>query len=81
MITDDKITEIFCVVDEFCKEFDKEIDRKSLLSPNGKPRRYRKASLSESEIMTILIAFQFGSFRNFKQQGRDHNVLFYRCQR
>ena len=72
MITDDKITEIFCVVDEFCKEFDKEIDRKSLLSPNGKPRRYRKASLSESEIMTILIAFQFGSFRNFK-----HYYLFY----
>lgn len=41
MITDDKITEIFCVVDEFCKEFDKEIDRKSLLSPNGNNlRRY-----------------------------------------
>ena len=66
MITEDKITEIFCAVDEFCKEFDKEVDKKSLISSDGKPRRYRKASLSESEIMTILIAFQFGSFRNFK---------------
>ena len=26
MITADKITEIFCAVDEFCKEIDKQID-------------------------------------------------------
>lgn len=32
MITDDKITEIFCAVDEFCKEFDKQVDKKSLMS-------------------------------------------------
>ena len=64
MITADKITEIFCAVDEFFKEFDKEVDKKSLMSSDGKPRRYRKASLSDSEIMTILIVFQFGSFRN-----------------
>ena len=36
------------------------------MSSDGKPRRYRKASLSDSEIMTILIVFYFGSFRNFK---------------
>ena len=36
MITDYKITEIFCAVDEFCKEFDKQIDKKSLLSSDGK---------------------------------------------
>ena len=72
MITADKITQIFCVVDEFCKEFDKEIDKKSLMSSDGKRRRYRKASLSDSEIMTILIVFQFGSFRNFK-----HYYLFF----
>lgn len=33
---------------------------------SGKKRRNRKASLSDSEIMTILIVFHFGSFRNFK---------------
>ena len=32
MIADDKITEIFCAVDEFCKEFDKQVDKKSLMS-------------------------------------------------
>ena len=72
MITADKITEIFCAVDEFCKEFDVEMDKKSLMSSTGKVRRYRKASLSDSEIMTILIAFHFGSFRNFK-----HYYLFF----
>ena len=43
MITDYKVTEIFCAVDEFCKEFDKQIDKKSLMSSDGKRRRYRKA--------------------------------------
>ena len=58
MITDNKITEIFCAVDEFYKEFDKQIDKKSLMSSDGKVRRYRKDSLSDSEMMTILIVFQ-----------------------
>ena len=72
MITDYKITEIFCAVDEFCKEFDKQIEKKTPMSSDGKVRRYRKASLSDSEIMTILIVFRFGSFRNFK-----HYYLFF----
>lgn len=72
MITDDKVTEIFCAVDEFCKEFEKQMEKKTLISSDGKVRRNRKASLSDSEIMTILIAFQFGSFRNFK-----HYYLFF----
>lgn len=66
MITVDKISEIFCAVDEFCKEFERQMDKKSLLPSDGQPRRRRKASLSDSEIMTILIVFHFGSFRNFK---------------
>ena len=49
MITDFKDTEIFCAVDEFCKEFDKQMDKRSLVSSDGKLRRYRKASLSDSE--------------------------------
>lgn len=27
IITNDKITEIFCAVDEFCKEFDKQMEK------------------------------------------------------
>lgn len=66
MITKDKITEIFYIIDEFNSIFDAEIEKRHLLSTTGKARRMRKASLSDSEIMTILLLFHFGTFRNFK---------------
>ena len=72
MITEDKVTEIFCIIDEFCKFFEQENGKKLLLGSDGKKHRMRKASLSDSEIMTILLIFHFGSFRNFK-----HYYLFY----
>ena len=28
MITEDKVTEIFCIADDFCKEFDVEMAKK-----------------------------------------------------
>lgn len=38
----------------------------SLPTENGSVRRKSVASLSDSEIITILVCFHFGSFRNFK---------------
>lgn len=35
MITKDKITEIFCIADDFCKEFDVEIEKLALQEPGG----------------------------------------------
>lgn len=66
MITKDKITEIFCILDEFSKNFDAEMQHHSLPTGSPKARRRRKASLSDSEIMTILLVFHFGTFANFK---------------
>ena len=66
MITQDKITDIFCMVDDFSKKFDMEIAKGELISSNGIRRRHRNASLSDGEIMTILIVFHFGTFANFK---------------
>ena len=71
-ITKDKITEIFCIIDEFCQEYDKEIARMSICEPDGRKHRNRKWTMSRSEIMTILICFHFNTFRNFK-----HYYLFY----
>ena len=67
-----RFTELFCIIDEFCKHFDAE-NAGNLLEDNSgvKPRR-RQASLSDSEIMTILLYFHFGTFRNFK-----HYYLFF----
>ena len=72
MATDCKVTELFCIIDKFCKRFEAENAGKLLIGDDGTKRRRRKASLSDSEIMTILLLFHFGSFRNFK-----HYYLFY----
>lgn len=72
MTTDYKVTELFCIIDEFCKHFDAENAGNLLEDNRGVKRRRRAASLSDSEIMTILLYFHFGTFRNFK-----HYYLFF----
>ena len=72
MTTDYKVTELFCIIDEFCKHFDAENAGNLLEDNSGVKRRRRAASLSDSEIMTILLYFHFGTFRNFK-----HYYLFF----
>lgn len=72
LTTDYKITELFCVIDDFCKHFEAENGGELLLGDDTTKRRRRKASLSDSEIMTILLYFHFGTFRNFK-----HYYLFF----
>ena len=72
MTTDYKVTELFCIIDEFCKHFDAENAGNLLEDNSGIKRRRRQASLSDSEIMTILLYFHFGTFRNFK-----HYYLFF----
>ena len=66
MTTGYKITELYCAIDEFLKHFEAENTGKLLVGENDARRRRRKSSLSDSEIMTILLYFHFGSFRNFK---------------
>lgn len=70
--TEYKVTTLFCVIDDFCNHFEAENAGKLLLGEDGARHRRRKASLSDSEIMTILLYFHFGSFRNFK-----HYYLFF----
>lgn len=72
MITRDKIIEIFITADDFCIEFEKEITKNAVTSPHPVKTRNRKGQLSESEVISILIYFHFGSFRNFK-----HYYLFF----
>lgn len=65
MLTPFKIIEIFVKVDDFCKEFGFEIAGHQLDAGNYKIRN-RKAALSDSEIITILIVFHSGHFTNLK---------------
>ena len=66
MLTQDKIIEIFCIADDFCKEYASEIKKLKRLPENGKKRRNRACEMSDSEIITILMLFHFGTFKNFK---------------
>jgi transposase len=60
----DSLLEMFCDVDDFCKEF-LPIWNKQLLC-SGQKQRQRARSLTISEIMTILIAFHQSHYRDFK---------------
>ena len=66
MITESKVTEIFCVADDFCKEFEVEMKKNALPAPDGKKNRNRKRTMSDAEVITILICFHFNTYRNFK---------------
>lgn len=61
-----QLTDIFCQVDDFCKELNRYAMNKLLPSPT-KGRRGPVCCLSDSEIMTILIFFQSSGWRNFKK--------------
>jgi len=70
----DKVAEIFVKVDDFCNHFENEFKKHTLPSPTDIKKRNRKTTLTDSEVLTILIAFHGGQFRNFK-----HFYVHYVC--
>lgn len=66
MLIDSKLVDIFFYADEFCKEFDKTLEGVQLSSDNSKKSRNKPCKLSDSEVITILIAFHLGGYRNLK---------------
>lgn len=66
MISVDKITDIFCIIDDFCIEFEKAKSGHVLSEQTNKKRRNRLFTLSDSEVITILILFHAGQYRNLK---------------
>ncbi|NBL01120.1 MAG: IS982 family transposase [Erysipelotrichia bacterium] len=65
MITEDKVTEIFCIADDFCKFFDAMIVKYTL--KNSKKRKYNRAgTMSKAEIMLIIILFHDSGYRCMK---------------
>lgn len=60
----DNLIELYCVVDEFAKEFFPEFEKAQL--EYGVKKRQNSCSLTPSEIMTIMIYFHQLRFRDFK---------------
>ncbi len=54
-----KVTEIYCIADDFCKEYHSELNKTSLSlsspSANNPKHRKRKGRMSDAEMITILI--------------------------
>lgn len=68
-----KLIEIFCHIDDFNKVFISELQTHQL--SDGSRKRIKPCSMSESEVMTIVIYFHLMRYRDFK-----HYYLFHVCR-
>ena len=71
------LEEIFCFIDDFCKGFEQY--SKGYFLGNPARKRKRACHMSLSEIMTILILFQFSHFRTFKDFYYSCLIPYYKA--
>jgi len=71
-----KLTEIFCDVDDFCTVFMPKWEKQLLT--DGTRQRNRQGRMTMSEIMTIIIAFHTSNQRDFKNYYTGFIALFYK---
>ena len=64
MISKDKVSEIFCSIDDFCLVFEPALIKRQLST--GKKTRNRKFTMSNSEVITITVLFHLSGVRTFK---------------
>ena len=67
MLTEDKVTEIFFMADEFCKFFDRMTKKYTIEAPS-KRKYHRDGTLSKAEVMLIMILFHDSGYRCLKTQ-------------
>lgn len=70
-MNDLELIRLFCLVDDFCNDFQK-VDSSILLEQLTKKQRKRSFRTSQSEVLTILLLFHRSNYRTFK-----HFYLFY----
>ena len=66
----DNLTELYCVMDDFCKVFESELNKRLLAS--GKRKRLRATDLSLAELMTLVVLFHQIRYRQFKSFYLNH---------
>ena len=62
----DKTTELFCLIDDFCQQFEPLLEQRMLDDSSGKQRRNRPSLMSLSEMTTIVVLFHTMRGRQFK---------------
>ena len=74
MFTEDKVTDIFFMADEFCKVFNRMM-KKYAVEDSSKPRKrqyHRDSTMSDAEVMVIMILFHSSGYRCLKHFYIDH---------
>lgn len=71
----DKLIDVFCDVDDFCKIFLPQWEKQLL--EDGTMKRNRPIRMTISEIMTIMISFHMSNHRDFKNFYKGYVTRFY----
>ena len=71
MFTEDKVTVIFCMADDFCKFFDAMM-KKYTIKEARKRNYHRDGTLSKAEVMVIMILFHNSGYRCLKHFYLEH---------
>uniref|UniRef100_UPI004028DD09 IS982 family transposase n=1 Tax=Phocaeicola massiliensis TaxID=204516 RepID=UPI004028DD09 len=71
MFPESKVTEIYCMADDFCKEFTFQ-QEKYMIEDKKTRHRNKPNRMSDAEIMVILILFHSGGFRCFKHYYKEY---------
>ena len=67
MFSEAKVTEIYCMADDFCKEFALQLE-KYQVKENNHTHRNKPNRMNDGEIMVILILFHSGEYRCFRER-------------
>jgi len=77
MLTTDQITEIFFAADEYCKFLDQNMELCVTKLPQATAKRSynRPATMSHSEVITILVCFHQSDFKTLKHFYKDYVLV------
>lgn len=75
MNSNDKVTEIFCLIDDFCIEMNQIIDENALTDASPTRKRKKASKMTQSEVITIMVLFHQNGYRCLK-----HFYLNYVCK-
>ena len=78
MFPESKVTEIYCMADDFCKEFT--LQQEKYMIEDKKHKHLNMPNrISDAEIMVILILFHSGGFRCFKHYYKELVCKYLKC--
>lgn len=71
MYSESKVTEIYCIADDFCKEFTLQ-QKKYMFEDKAYKHRNKPHRMNDAEIMVILILFHSGGFKCLKHYYKEY---------